>query len=336
MCQQKSPPPKRKQKISGNNVAVNKPAARRSRTKRRKPKYLSLSLKLSPQDRSHHQQSSNKKSKMKQKQQKKQLNLFPLHPGDHGSKLDMHDQESNNVMVASLLFDTATDSTTTLDGLLTASEEGPLSSSPLFSHGSGDGHRECSDYGLVRTAMRCKERDASEERWVSYSEVVDSKKKKIIKEEEGSSCVDDDDDDDAGAWRVKQVQGKKTLSLALKLDYQEVLNAWSDKAPLFVDGGESPQTVPDLYHDPNMLFDAGNSGNLFSVPEMTGNASSFKVDELGKEGWSKEHREASVMRYKEKRQNRLFSKRIRYEVRKLNAEKRPRMKGRFVKRNSEV
>lgn len=253
MCQQKSPPPKRKQKISGNNVAVNKPAARRSRTKRRKPKYLSLSLKLSPQDRSHHQQSSNKKSKMKQKQQKKQLNLFPLHPGDHGSKLDMHDQESNNVMVASLLFDTATDSTTTLDGLLTASEEGPLSSSPLFSHGSGDGHRECSDYGLVRTAMRCKERDASEERWVSYSEVVDSKKKKIIKEEEGSSCVDDDDDD-VGAWRVKQVQGKKRLSLALKLDYQEVLNAWSDKAPLFVDGGESPQTVPDLYDDPNVRY----------------------------------------------------------------------------------
>lgn len=37
-------------------------------------------------------------------------------------------------------------------------------------------------------------------------------------------------------------------------------------------------------------------------------------------------REASVMRFKEKRRSRLFSKRIRYEVRKLNAEKRPRMK----------
>lgn len=37
-------------------------------------------------------------------------------------------------------------------------------------------------------------------------------------------------------------------------------------------------------------------------------------------------REASVMRYKEKRQNRLFSKTIRYQVRKLNAEKRPRIK----------
>ncbi|KAK9200092.1 hypothetical protein WN944_015287 [Citrus x changshan-huyou] len=70
--------------------------------------------------------------------------------------------------------------------------------------------------------------DAIEERWVSYSEAVDLKKKKkkrIIKEEEGSSCLDDDDDDGdadaAGAWRVKQVQGKK-------LDYQEILNAWSD------------------------------------------------------------------------------------------------------------
>lgn len=43
-------------------------------------------------------------------------------------------------------------------------------------------------------------------------------------------------------------------------------------------------------------------------------------------------REAKVTRYREKRRTRLFSKKIRYEVRKLNAEKRPRMKGRFVKR----
>lgn len=45
-----------------------------------------------------------------------------------------------------------------------------------------------------------------------------------------------------------------------------------------------------------------------------------------------EGREARVSRYREKRRKRLFSKKIRYEVRKLNAEKRPRMKGRFVKR----
>lgn len=37
-------------------------------------------------------------------------------------------------------------------------------------------------------------------------------------------------------------------------------------------------------------------------------------------------RETSVLRYKEKRRSRLFSKKIRYEVRKLNADKRPRLK----------
>ncbi|KAJ1405701.1 CCT domain [Sesbania bispinosa] len=47
-------------------------------------------------------------------------------------------------------------------------------------------------------------------------------------------------------------------------------------------------------------------------------------------------REARVSRYREKRRTRLFAKKIRYEVRKLNAEKRPRMKGRFVKRTSFV
>jgi len=45
-------------------------------------------------------------------------------------------------------------------------------------------------------------------------------------------------------------------------------------------------------------------------------------------------REARVTRYREKRRTRLFAKKIRYEVRKLNAEKRPRMKGRFVKRTT--
>ncbi|EFJ05757.1 hypothetical protein SELMODRAFT_136568 [Selaginella moellendorffii] len=40
-------------------------------------------------------------------------------------------------------------------------------------------------------------------------------------------------------------------------------------------------------------------------------------------------REARVSRYREKRRTRLFSKKIRYEVRKLNAERRPRLKVRF-------
>ena len=67
-----------------------------------------------------------------------------------------------------------------------------------------------------------------------------------------------------------------------------------------------------------------SAGNLWKVPESGGLKIKEEMD--GKDGWKLGQREASVLRYKEKRQSRLFSKRIRYEVRKLNAEKRPRMK----------
>ncbi|XP_071718222.1 zinc finger protein CONSTANS-LIKE 5-like [Rutidosis leptorrhynchoides] len=43
-------------------------------------------------------------------------------------------------------------------------------------------------------------------------------------------------------------------------------------------------------------------------------------------------REARVLRYKEKRENRKFEKKIRYASRKAYAETRPRIKGRFAKR----
>lgn len=44
-------------------------------------------------------------------------------------------------------------------------------------------------------------------------------------------------------------------------------------------------------------------------------------------------REARVLRYREKRKNRKFEKTIRYASRKAYAETRPRIKGRFAKRN---
>eukprot|EP00245_Coleochaete_scutata_P004898 TRINITY_DN17976_c0_g1_i1.p1 TRINITY_DN17976_c0_g1~~TRINITY_DN17976_c0_g1_i1.p1 ORF type:complete len:513 (+),score=71.26 TRINITY_DN17976_c0_g1_i1:184-1722(+) len=56
----------------------------------------------------------------------------------------------------------------------------------------------------------------------------------------------------------------------------------------------------------------------------------------GVEGEPMIPREARVMRYREKRRTRLVGKKIRYEVRKLNAERRPRVKGRFIKRGDVV
>ena len=45
------------------------------------------------------------------------------------------------------------------------------------------------------------------------------------------------------------------------------------------------------------------------------------------------NREARVLRYKERRKNRRFDKTIRYASRKVYAESRPRIKGRFAKRS---
>ncbi|KAI3993530.1 hypothetical protein MKX01_002543 [Papaver californicum] len=98
---------------------------------------------------------------------------------------------------------------------------------------------------------------------------------------------------------------KKNISLKLNLNYQEVMDAWSNRGSLWA--------TNDDYGSHSME----NTAFMGEVPVM-------------KE--EKTRREAKVLRYKEKRQSRLFSKKIRYEVRKVNAEKRHRLKGRFVKR----
>ncbi|GAA0144598.1 hypothetical protein Leryth_012223 [Lithospermum erythrorhizon] len=99
---------------------------------------------------------------------------------------------------------------------------------------------------------------------------------------------------------------KTNAGLLLKLDYDYVLNAWSDKStPL-----------------PEELLSSEDSANDVQTRLS-------KIDLFTEGGGI---REASVMRYKEKRRSRLFSKKIRYQVRKANADQRPRMKGRFVRR----
>ncbi|KAI3447333.1 hypothetical protein Pfo_003998 [Paulownia fortunei] len=88
--------------------------------------------------------------------------------------------------------------------------------------------------------------------------------------------------------------------LLLKLNYDGVLNAWSDKGSPFsgdVPGAES----------------AGNDVQ----------ARLAQIDLFSENG---EVRGAIVLRYKEKRRTRLFSNKIRCQVRKINADQRPRIK----------
>ncbi|KAG6430413.1 hypothetical protein SASPL_108479 [Salvia splendens] len=88
--------------------------------------------------------------------------------------------------------------------------------------------------------------------------------------------------------------------LGLKLNYNSIAHAWSDKPWPFSE--ESPES--DI------------------------RARLAQIELFSEKGGV---REASVQRYKEKRRTRLFSKKIRYQVRKVNADRRPRMKGRFVR-----
>ncbi|XP_071698169.1 zinc finger protein CONSTANS-LIKE 16-like [Rutidosis leptorrhynchoides] len=105
-------------------------------------------------------------------------------------------------------------------------------------------------------------------------------------------------------------------SLNLRLNYEDVIRAWADQGSLWTNGAR-PQLNSDCWH-------------YFMDLNWTGSTNRS----YGGVGGSDGGREARVSRYREKRRKRLFSKKIRYQVRKLNAEKRPRMKGRFVKRDT--
>ncbi|XP_060214852.1 zinc finger protein CONSTANS-LIKE 16-like [Lycium barbarum] len=104
-----------------------------------------------------------------------------------------------------------------------------------------------------------------------------------------------------------------TKKILLNLDYEGVLTAWANERSPWINGERPELDSKDCWPD--------CMGNYMGI--MNENAT---IVDRG--------REAKVSRYREKRRTRLFSKKIRYEVRKLNAEKRPRMKGRFVKRTS--
>uniref|UniRef100_A0ACD5ZRE0 Uncharacterized protein n=1 Tax=Avena sativa TaxID=4498 RepID=A0ACD5ZRE0_AVESA len=114
-------------------------------------------------------------------------------------------------------------------------------------------------------------------------------------------------------------------SLALNLNYEAIIEKW-ESSP-FADGERPDVKLEDCWPHDDYSLQAGAwmmGGVVGYGGEDAGTTPRLRMGDGG--------REARVSRYREKRRTRLFSKKIRYEVRKLNAEKRPRMKGRFVKR----
>ncbi|CAA7400723.1 unnamed protein product [Spirodela intermedia] len=247
--------------------------------------------------------------------QQQQLDLFPLHPtaghpddpqDDHLSRFFPNDDA---VTIHSLLGSPSAAAAAAGGN----SSSSALSEDPLSPSSSSANYSACSSSyggGLARAALRGRER------WATA-------------EEEG----------DVASGGGTDLLSSVSRRLSLKLDYDRVLNAWPDQSPLYVEE-EAHQVVPDLHHTAAPLHysavfvdvaGCGGGAGLWTVPDGGGSdaAGEEKPVEL------REDRVARVMRYKEKRRRRLYEKRIRYEVRKLNAEKRPRIKGRFVRRDED-
>ncbi|KAK4783584.1 hypothetical protein SAY86_007958 [Trapa natans] len=348
---------------------VRSSSARRSRNKTRKPKFLSL-LRIDNSTTKGEMGGDRclRRRQRGNRQHPGQLNLFPLHLDmADGLVVDHEAKDDEDNMNVNLLFNGDDMSATTLSGLLdgsdsmtpavACSEEGSVGSRAnslrglrdTADHYGGEDHRRRSSL-LVRAAMKSgrgsRHGEEEEEKWVSYNEVVERKTPAADQEaEEVSSCsaaAANSEDCCRGPWKLMGEAERSSEGLLLKLNYDEVLNSWSEKGSLFIDdrGGPPPlhhhedaQTVPEI--------NSGHLGPDSAINNGQGdgwcNAAAWIVPDQNNSTWEEREdkfrqREASVLRYKEKRQNRLFAKRIRYEVRKLNAEKRPRIKGRFVRR----
>ncbi|KAL5699569.1 hypothetical protein ACHQM5_030451 [Ranunculus cassubicifolius] len=134
----------------------------------------------------------------------------------------------------------------------------------------------------------------------------EKKKKKVERVEELKNLESTKETSKSESKSNSDSNSSSELNLFLKLNYEKVLKDWSDRGSPFSD---------DILGTESSESDAiARLAQIDLFPENGG------------------VREASVLRYREKRRSRLFSKKIRYQVRKVNADRRPRMKGRFVRR----
>ncbi|KAL6633599.1 hypothetical protein ACP70R_026270 [Stipagrostis hirtigluma subsp. patula] len=145
------------------------------------------------------------------------------------------------------------------------------------------------------------------------------------------TALDVDEDDDSYEQKASASHGDAAGAqflqrrLDLRLNHEAVIESWGGSP--WTDGERPHVRLDDFWPDsysPGLLMAGGG--------RRPGEESAVMMAPRWGTTTADGAREARVSRYREKRRTRLFAKKIRYEVRKLNAEKRPRMKGRFVKR----
>ncbi|KAG2318808.1 hypothetical protein Bca52824_012021 [Brassica carinata] len=192
----------------------------------------------------------------------------------------------------------------------------------LLGHGLDTESYTMEELGLSNTEMFNVKKD----------EIEDEEKTKVMNMNLGILCDDDQDDRDG------------TMPFDLNFDFDSQ-NTYKEDATKNVESSgecvkvkeeeeeEEQKNVPMLSLNYDQVISTWGGQGLPWIsggpPELDINISGSSVVSLRDNG-----REARVSRYREKRKTRSFAKKIRYEVRKLYAEKKPRVKGRFVKRAS--
>jgi len=141
-----------------------------------------------------------------------------------------------------------------------------------------------------------------------------------------------------------------TSPFDLDLDFGNILCEWEDQT---VFGSALPDmpaaqqqrtsshyALPQQEHSPLSLSldDSSVPSSEVSEDEEASAAQQQEQEqqELEEEDEFTRNRRLCLERYREKKRNRRFSKKVRYHLRKMNADRRPRYKGRFIKKGEVI
>jgi len=128
-----------------------------------------------------------------------------------------------------------------------------------------------------------------------------------------------------------------TSPFDLDLDFDSIMYEWDDSvfssmaAPAPREYGACSPVRSDVSERSYSESAGGVDASAAAVVEAAAS-----VPEQKEEDEFTRNRRLCLERYREKKRNRKFSKKVRYHLRKMNADRRPRYKGRFIKKGEVI
>lgn len=124
-----------------------------------------------------------------------------------------------------------------------------------------------------------------------------------------------------------------TSPFDLDLDFNSIMYEWEDQSVFNMPTHEATQLAPTMASPLSEVSEESEPKTETSdseVAEPAQEQSKPEEDEFTR------NRRLCLERYREKKRNRKFSKKVRYHLRKMNADRRPRYKGRFIKKGEVI